>query len=88
MAWLASECDRLGVTVETGATEPAGARNGSSRGAVHRRAVPVTRRAYDIAPDAVVLDVVDVRRGAAPLPDDGAIVVFDLIGGPIAVACG
>src|SRR5439155_5251516 len=41
---------------------------------------------YEIAPDALVLDVVDVRRGTAPLPPEGPVVVFDPIGGPIAVA--
>ena len=33
-----------------------------------------------------VVDVADVRRGAAALPDDGDVVVLDPIGGPIAVA--
>src|SRR6185503_12185125 len=40
---------------------------------------------YDVGPDAVVLDVVDVRRGTATLPD-GPVVVYDPIGGPIGVA--
>jgi 2,4-dienoyl-CoA reductase (NADPH2) len=43
-------------------------------------------RSYEIAPDAVVLDVADVRRGEVTLPDDGVVVVVDPIGGPIAVA--
>ena len=41
-------------------------------------------RTYQVADGAVVIDVVDVRRGA-PLPD-GPIALFDPIGGPIAVA--
>ena len=41
-------------------------------------------RSYEVAPGAVVLDVVDVHRGT-PLPD-GPIALFDPIGGPIAVA--
>jgi 2,4-dienoyl-CoA reductase (NADPH2) len=43
-------------------------------------------RAYDVADGAVVHDVADVRRGTSTLPEDGAIVVFDPIGGPIGVA--
>jgi 2,4-dienoyl-CoA reductase (NADPH2) len=41
---------------------------------------------YEVIDDALVLDVADVRRGAAPLPDEGTIALFDPIGGPIAVA--
>jgi 2,4-dienoyl-CoA reductase (NADPH2) len=44
------------------------------------------RPGYDVAADAIVLDVVDVRRDTAALPPDGPVVVFDPIGGPIAVA--
>jgi mycofactocin system FadH/OYE family oxidoreductase 1 len=43
-------------------------------------------RAYDVADDAVVLDVAAVRDGTTPLPTDGTIALFDPIGGPIAVA--
>jgi 2,4-dienoyl-CoA reductase (NADPH2) len=43
-------------------------------------------RAYEIAAGASVLDIADVRRGDAALPDDGPVVLFDPIGGPIAVA--
>jgi hypothetical protein len=43
-------------------------------------------REYEIADGAVVLDIVDVRRGTATLPDAGTIALFDPIGGPIAVA--
>jgi hypothetical protein len=41
-------------------------------------------RTYDIADDAVVIDIVDVHRGA--LLPEGPIALFDPIGGPIAVA--
>ncbi len=41
---------------------------------------------YEVAEGAVVFDVADVRRGIVELPDDGTVVVFDPIGGPIAVA--
>ncbi|HSP30205.1 MAG TPA: FAD-dependent oxidoreductase, partial [Ilumatobacteraceae bacterium] len=43
-------------------------------------------RPYDVSDDAVVLDVADVRHGTSQLPDDGMVVVFDPIGGPIGVA--
>ena len=33
-----------------------------------------------------MLDVADVRRGAAEIPAEGTVVIFDPIGGPIAVA--
>ena len=41
---------------------------------------------YRSEADAVVLDVADLRRGTAAVPDEGTIVIFDPIGGPIAVA--
>ena len=44
------------------------------------------RREYEVADDAVVVDVADLRRGVTALPDTGDIVVFDPIGGPIGVA--
>jgi mycofactocin system FadH/OYE family oxidoreductase 1 len=44
------------------------------------------RRDYDIDADAIVLDVADVRRGTSIIPADGAIVIQDVIGGPIGVA--
>src|SRR5207342_2852142 len=42
--------------------------------------------AYDVTEGAVVLDVLAVRRGTAPVPAEGTVVLFDPIGGPIAVA--
>ncbi len=41
---------------------------------------------YDVVDGAIVVDVADVRRGNVELPADGTVVVFDPIGGPIAVA--
>ena len=41
---------------------------------------------YEVTDGAVVLDVADVRRGVIELPGDGTVVLFDPIGGPIAVA--
>ncbi|HUC33068.1 MAG TPA: FAD-dependent oxidoreductase, partial [Ilumatobacteraceae bacterium] len=80
--WLAAECRAGGVDIATNADQSAAQANdvvvqctGSLRG----------RPTYDIAEDATVLDIADVRRGAATIPA-GTIALFDPIGGPIAVA--
>ena len=83
--WLASECERLGVVVdlntdidEVDAQDPrvviqaTGSRPGS--------------RPYEADSDACVFDVLDIHSGVAALPVDGPIVLFDPIGGPIAVS--
>jgi 2,4-dienoyl-CoA reductase (NADPH2) len=83
VAWLAAECERLGVTIELGVADaaPSGAEvvvqcTGSQPGV----------REFDVQPDAAVLDVLEVRAGRSTLPANGTIVVFDPIGGPIGVA--
>jgi len=43
-------------------------------------------RPYEMTDGAAVLDVADVRRGFVELPTEGVVVLFDPIGGPIAVA--
>ena len=43
-------------------------------------------RPYEVSNGAVVLDVADVRRGVVELPAEGGVVLFDPIGGPIAIA--
>jgi mycofactocin system FadH/OYE family oxidoreductase 1 len=43
-------------------------------------------RPYETSDDAVVFDVADVRRDDVALPEEGRVVLFDPIGGPIAVA--
>jgi 2,4-dienoyl-CoA reductase (NADPH2) len=84
VAWLADECRRLGVAVETGVTTTL--ETGTDEVVVQCTGSVPGLPGYAIASGAVVLDVVDVRRGDAPLPPDGPIVVYDPIGGPIAVA--
>ena len=81
--WWRNEHDRLGTDIRLGvdgweADDHATVlqATGSTPGA----------RPYDILDDAVVLDVADVRRGEVEMPADGTIVLFDPIGGPIAVA--
>jgi mycofactocin system FadH/OYE family oxidoreductase 1 len=82
VAWLAAEVTRLGVDVRLGTADgPEGA-----DAVVQCTGSVAGRREYEITGGAAVLDVADVRRGVAKLPDDGDVVLFDPIGGPIAVA--
>ncbi len=79
--WLAAEVGRLGVDVRTATAEvPASTAVVQCTGSV------AGVREYEVAPGAVVIDVADLRRGAATLPATGDVVVFDPIGGPIGVA--
>jgi hypothetical protein len=79
--WLASEIAHLGVDVHTATDDvPDDVCIVECTGSV------AGRREYDIAADATVVDVADVRRGTVELPSDGDVVLFDPIGGPIAVA--
>lgn len=81
-AWLTAECRRLGVTIELDTPVPGRVDGfdvtvqctGSGRGVATYRAEA----------GAVVIDVADVRRGVAGLPD-GPIVLHDPLGGPVAV---
>ena len=79
--WLAAQAAASGASIELG-TEFTGAVGGEA--VVQCTGGRPGVRSFEIASDAVVVDVVDVQRGAA-LPD-GPIAVFDPIGGPIAVA--
>ena len=83
-AWLASECERLGVVMELGAAAEVAASPGDV--VVQCTGSRPGQRDYEMDAGAVVVDVLDVRRGSAPLPPEGPVVVFDPIGGPIGVA--
>ncbi|HET9608413.1 MAG TPA: mycofactocin system FadH/OYE family oxidoreductase 1 [Acidimicrobiales bacterium] len=87
--WLAAECDRLGVKVETGrevtvddvtAATTAGTHvvlcTGSSPG----------RRDYEVAAGATVLTAAEALGGGAAPPPDGPALVWDPIGGPIGIS--
>lgn len=84
--WLVCECRTNGVslelntaadfTVEPSATEIVIQATGSVPGV----------RTYTVHAPEMVFDILDVHSGAATLPTDGKIVLFDPIGGPIAVA--
>ncbi len=94
--WYERELARLGVTVrfeteagvESGdeARTEAEARTHAELFVMQCTGSLAGRRTYESDPGAVVLDIADVRRGVVDLPGDGAIVVFDPIGGPIGVA--
>ena len=79
--WLIGECSAAGVVIECG-NDYTDARAGEV--VVQCTGARPGDRAYDIADDAVVIDIVDLHRGA--LLPDGPIALFDPIGGPIAVA--
>lgn len=91
--WLIAEVERLGVTVELGSVVEPGEHTDSDLPGDPSAELVVQctgsvpgLREYEVDDDATVLDVADVRRGTVEVPDHGAVVVFDPIGGPIAVA--
>ena len=79
--WLINECVTAGVQIDLGTADIT--RTDYDVVVQCTGAQPGTR-SYEIADGAVVLDVLDVLRGAQ-LPD-GQIALFDPIGGPIAIA--
>jgi 2,4-dienoyl-CoA reductase (NADPH2) len=81
--WLERENRRLGVTIRID-DEFAVPENGEV--VVQCTGSLPGRRAYEVDADATVIDIADLRRGVASLPDDGDVVVFDPIGGPIGIA--
>lgn len=86
--WLACEVEDAGVQVQLGATDmqPAG-----DEVVVQCTGARAGTLPFQVADGAVVIDVLDAWRavfddGVSPWPDAGPIVLFDPIGGPIAVA--
>ena len=79
--WLVAQATAAGATIELGTTFQ---HANAGEAVVQCTGGQPGTRAYLIEADAVVLDVMDVHRGAT-LPD-GPIALFDPIGGPIAVA--
>jgi hypothetical protein len=82
--WLVAECTRLGVTVHTGSAHPGSGVDGSV--VVGCTGSVPGFRDYEVEGDLPVLDVAEVRRGGVELPVEGDVVLFDPIGGPIAIA--
>ena len=83
--WLERECRRFGVTIETDVDATTIAATATTFDVVVQ-ATGSTRGTPDYTADAPVIDVADLRRGTASLPDSGTVVVLDPIGGPIGVA--
>lgn len=91
--WLEAECRRLDVKVETGrdVTAAEATAHASRPGAavVLCTGARPGARSYEVAGDAVVLTAAQILDGAvldgAALPD-GAVAVWDPIGGPIGVS--
>jgi 2,4-dienoyl-CoA reductase (NADPH2) len=86
--WYERELQRLGVDVSLGVHLAGDAVAAAAAGAVVVQCTGSMRGRpdYDVGPDAVpVLDIAAVRHGEVGVPE-GTIVVFDPIGGPIAVA--
>jgi 2,4-dienoyl-CoA reductase (NADPH2) len=81
--WWRTEHEHLGIEVRLATTTW---EVGDHTTLVQATGSSAGPRPYEVIDDALVLDVADVRRGAAALPDEGTIVLFDPIGGPIAVA--
>ncbi len=81
--WWEREHARLGTDIELDAA--------SWEADTHTVVIQATgslpgHRPYGVADGVQVLDVADLRQGAATLPAEGVVVLFDPIGGPIAVA--
>jgi 2,4-dienoyl-CoA reductase (NADPH2) len=89
--WLVEACEAAGVQLHAGSgqyivdTVATGAEGNAADVVVQATGSVPGRRSYDVAGDAVVIDIVALRGGSATLPD-GPIAVFDPIGGPIAVS--
>ena len=81
--WLVAECEHAGVTFHLGAEHPGSTADGGP--VVQATGSRPGLREYTIAPDATVIDVVELRAGTVQLPADGPVVLFDPIGGPVAV---
>jgi 2,4-dienoyl-CoA reductase (NADPH2) len=83
--WWEREHERLGTDIRLGT--PGGSVDLDERTVVvQATGSEAGPPAYRSEPDATVIDVAALRRGTAALPDEGTIVIFDPIGGPIAVA--
>ena len=84
--WLVAQCRRHGVTIDTETPFDASMATDDTV-VVHATGSRRGRVDYDIDDDAIaVIDIADLRRGEAVLPDAGAVAILDPIGGPIAVA--
>jgi 2,4-dienoyl-CoA reductase (NADPH2) len=81
--WWRREHERLGTAIHTSTSAW---EHGDHTTVIQATGSTPGVRTYEIVEGATVVDVADVRRGTSTLPDEGTVVLFDPIGGPIAVA--
>ena len=81
--WWRTEHERLGIDVRLATSTW---ELGDHTSVIQATGSATGPHPYEVIDEAMVLDVADIRRGSATLPADGTIVLFDPIGGPIAVA--
>ncbi len=81
--WWRTEHERLGIDVRLATSTW---ELGDHTSVIQATGSATGPHPYEVIDEAMVLDVADIRRGSAALPADGTIVLFDPIGGPIAVA--
>ncbi len=84
--WLISECSRLGIATELNTRIDTSNTAHANEVIIQATGSVPGTRTYAVHAPEMVFDVLDVRRGVAPLPAEGRIVLFDPIGGPIAIA--
>ena len=87
--YLIRQCERHGVRFETGAEITATnlrAKVGAEAVVIQATGSAPGARRYVTDAGATVIDIADLRAGRATLPTDGAIAIYDPIGGPIAIA--
>ena len=95
--WLVSECTRSGVVITTGVEWNTNSPESGSRSRPEVPEVPKEvivqctgsepgLRGYEVHPEAIIIDIAELRRGNSQVPPAGDIVVYDPIGGPIGVA--
>jgi mycofactocin system FadH/OYE family oxidoreductase 1 len=81
--WLSREVQRVGVRVETGTSSWTG---GPGEVIVQCTGSRPGGPPYVIVAGATVFDVAEIWSGVVELPNHGDVVLFDPIGGPIAIA--
>ncbi|MHB1129792.1 MAG: mycofactocin system FadH/OYE family oxidoreductase 1 [Ilumatobacteraceae bacterium] len=88
--WLVSECTQSGVVITTdvewNTTSPEFGEHSSTNVVVQCTGSIPGILGYNVHPDAIVIDIAELRCGNSQVPTEGDVVVYDPIGGPIGVA--
>lgn len=84
--WLVSECRRAGVSIETGTDWRPGTGAPDADAVIECTGSVQGDRPFALVGSPTVLDIAAVRAGTAHIPAEGPVVLYDPIGGPIAVA--